>query len=98
MCIRDSNASEVAAVRAYLAAQWPQARRPAGASCADREEGFKVSQMYAVTRYTQAVQSRNTLWPLKFNGMAFVAAMGSSGEADYRDWGACNWWQNTRLP
>ena len=95
---RALNASEVAAVRAYLAAQWPQARRPAGASCADREEGFKVSQMYAVTRYTQAVQSRNTLWPLKFNGMAFVAAMGSSGEADYRDWGACNWWQNTRLP
>ena len=30
--------------------------------------------------------------------MAFVAAMGSNGEPDYRDWGSCNWWQNTRLP
>jgi hypothetical protein len=96
---RALNASEVVAVRAYLAAQWPQTRRP-GANCSHRggDKGFKLSQMYAVTRYTQAVQSRNTLWPIKFNGMAFVAAVGSNGEADYRDWGACNWWQNTRLP
>lgn len=96
---RALNASEVAAVRAYLAAQWPQTHRP-GANCSHggKDKGFELSQMYAVTRYTQAVQSRNTRWPIKFNGMAFVAAVGSSGEADYRDWGACNWWQNTRLP
>ena len=54
--------------------------------------------MYAITRYTQAVQSRNTMWPIKFNGMAFIAARGSNGEADKRQWGADNWWQNTRLP
>lgn len=33
-------------------------------------DGFTLSQMYAVTRYTQAVQSRGTIWPIKFNGMA----------------------------
>jgi len=93
------NASEAAAVRAYLAQQWPQAPPPRS-NCTHRpsDTGFLVSKVYAVTRYTQAVQSRNTLWPIKFNGMAFVAAMGEAGEPDYRDWGACNWWQNTRLP
>jgi len=62
------------------------------------DSGYLLSKMYALTRYTQAVQSRNTQWPIKFNGMAFIAAMGEEGEPDYRDWGACNWWQNTRLP
>jgi hypothetical protein len=60
---------------------------------------FQLSQMLAITRYTQAVQSRGTIWPIKFNGMAFVAAMDRGhAEADYRDWGPANWWQNTRLP
>ena len=44
------------------------------------------------------MQSRNTKWPIKFNGMAFIAARGANAEADSRGWGACNWWQNTRLP
>jgi len=39
----------------------------------------------------QAVQSWNTTWPLKFNGMVFIAAARFDGEADARDWGACNW-------
>jgi len=58
----------------------------------------QLNSMYAITRYTQAIQSRGTKWPIKFNGMAFVAAMGEEGEAEYRDWGSSNWWQNTRLP
>jgi alpha-L-fucosidase 2 len=58
----------------------------------------QLNSMYAITRYTQVIQSRGTKWPIKFNGMAFVAAVGSNGEAEYRDWGASNWWQNTRLP
>ena len=30
--------------------------------------------------------------------MAFIAAMGSNGEPDFRQWSMGNWWQNTRLP
>ena len=59
------------------------ATAPAGAGDATR-----LSAMYAITRYTQAVQSRGTRWPIKFNGGAFVAAMGSNGEPEFRDWGA----------
>ena len=55
-----------------------------------------LTQMYIVTRFTQSIQSRNTKWPIKFNGMAFVAAMPPN--ADFRQWGPSNWWQNTRLP
>ena len=74
------------------ATRWP------ALPAAGNDAGFKTSQMYAITRYTQAIQSRNTMWPIKFNGMAFVAQMGNNGEADTRMWGSCNWWQNTRLP
>lgn len=92
------NASEQAAIQAYLAAQWPATQAGEKAQCSSGGSGLRLSKMYAITRYTQAVQSRNTIWPIKFNGMAFVAAMGDAGQADTRDWGACNWWQNTRLP
>ena len=82
---RQLTATEAAKVRAYLAAQHPSTVAPsATVECGGGvgENGFRVSQMYAVTRYTQAVQSRNTRWPIKFNGMAFIAARGSNGEAD----------------
>eukprot|EP00038_Savillea_parva_P029372 m.70674 g.70674 ORF g.70674 m.70674 type:complete len:682 (-) comp8661_c0_seq1:95-2140(-) len=95
------NPADVDKVRSYLMSQWPSSATDHGSSNCGTEHGdsgFRVSQMYAITRYTQAVQSRGTMWPIKFNGMAFIAAMGSNGEADSRQWGACNWWQNTRLP
>jgi len=58
-----------------------------------------ISEKYAYTRYLHAIQSRGTIWPIKFNGGAFMAhATGSDGGADYRIWGPSNWWQNTRLP
>ena len=68
------------------------------AAAAAAAPGAAISSTYALTRYTQAVQSRGTPWPIKFNGGAFIAAMGESGEADRRGWGPSNWWQNTRLP
>jgi hypothetical protein len=94
---RALSAAEVGSVRAYLAARYPQI--PPKEKCGRNEGdlGFRVSQVYAVTRYVQAVQSRGTIWSIKFNGMAFVAARGEDGSPDYRDWGPCNWWQNTRL-
>ena len=78
------------------ATRWPAA--PLSPPAPTPDVGFLTSKMYAITRYVQAIQSRGTMWPIKFNGMGFIAAMGTNGEADSRDWGACNWWQNTRLP
>ena len=58
-----------------------------------------VTRKYAATRYVQALQSQ-TDWPIKytllFNGMLFGSNLPPL--ADFRDWGANNWWQNTRLP
>ena len=86
---RALNSSEIAVTQAYLAANWPIVPKK---QCASSAQGFQLSQMYAVTRFTQAVQSRGTLWPIKFNGMAFVAAMDKgNGEPDSRQWGASNW-------
>ena len=56
----------------------------------------ELNLKYALTRYVQAIQSRNVKWPIKFNGMLFTA--NKPPLADTRDWGPSNWWQNTRLP
>jgi hypothetical protein len=59
-----------------------------------------VSQIYAATRYVQAIQTR-TWVPIKFNGELFTATLPpetSSSGPSYRQWGANSWWQNTRLP
>jgi hypothetical protein len=46
-----------------------------------------LNSKYALTRYLHTVQSRGTQWPIKFNGMAFMAhATGADGGADYRIW------------
>jgi len=74
---------------------WARSYVSVNASQPSPSDGFQLSQMYALTRYVQAVQSRNTLFPIKFNGCAFIAAM---DDPDGRDWGPSNWWQNTRLP
>jgi hypothetical protein len=60
----------------------------------------EINQKYIMTRYLHSIQSR-TLWPIKFNGMAFVSHMVNDDVTkgpDYRDWGPSNWWQNTRFP
>ena len=84
------NASELAAMHDYLLGAWPV---PALKACSpsNKKLSMAVEQKYALTRYVQAVQSRNTLWPEKFNGMAFTAFAGTSGEAEYRGWGPANW-------
>lgn len=55
-----------------------------------------VTQGYALQRFINAAGGRGAM-PIKFNGSIFtVDAMGSDG--DYRRWGSCFWFQNTRLP
>jgi hypothetical protein len=81
-------------IEGYLQEKWIDSTKPARCHALPNP-GTRISQQYAITRFVQAIQSR-TMWPIKFNGMAFVA--NQPPHADFRDWGSCNWWQNTRLP
>lgn len=86
------NASEIAEVEAYLNSAWPQ--RPPRACHGSSTLGDILSQKYALTRYINAIQSRGTIWPIKFNGQAFTSYMDDGAAApDYRNWGPSNWWQ-----
>ncbi len=46
--------------------------------------------------------ARVRAWPIKFNGSIFTVeprhTEGQPFNADWRKWGGCFWWQNTRLP
>jgi hypothetical protein len=57
-----------------------------------------IGRGYALQRYVQACEGRGA-FPIKFNGGIFTVepkAMGQPFNADYRAWGECFWWQNTR--
>ena len=58
-----------------------------------------LTTRYAQNRYLQLIQAGTSV-PIKFNGMLFTAQLppetNVSGPS-FRDWGASNWWQNTRL-
>ncbi|MCX7799914.1 MAG: DUF5703 domain-containing protein [Fimbriimonadales bacterium] len=60
-----------------------------------------VSRAYQLQRYLLACAGRGA-FPIKFNGSLFTVepkhAGGPDLDADWRRWGDCYWWQNTRLP
>jgi hypothetical protein len=59
-----------------------------------------VSQAYALQRFVNACAGRGA-YPIKFNGSLFTVDAREPGEnfdPDYRRWGGCYWFQNTRLP
>jgi hypothetical protein len=53
-----------------------------------------VTRGYNLQRYLQACQGRGT-YPIKFNGGFYTVEYGGYN-ADWRQWGDCYWWQNTR--
>ena len=58
-----------------------------------------LTERYAQARYVQAIQA-GTWVPIKFNGMVFTSQLPPEAESSgpsFRQWGSCNWWQNTRL-
>jgi len=57
--------------------------------------GCSMGQGYALQRFINACGSRGAM-PVKFNGSIFT--VDTYGDPDYRRWGGCYWWQNTRLP
>lgn len=60
-----------------------------------------VTQAYALQRWMTACAGRGQ-YPIKFNGSIFTVdpkfAGGPAFNADWRKWGDCYWWQNTRFP
>ena len=69
----------------------------------DKEEEkidvYNITRGYALQRFINACAGRSS-FPIKFNGSLFTTEGNDKGEwdADYRRWGGCYWWQNTRLP
>ncbi|MEI2722074.1 MAG: DUF5703 domain-containing protein [Verrucomicrobiota bacterium] len=61
----------------------------------------RVTQAYVLQRWMTACGGRGN-YPIKFNGSIFTVdpkfAGGPDYNADWRRWGDCFWWQNTRLP
>ncbi|NLU90450.1 hypothetical protein HGH90_00775 [Chitinophaga sp. Ak27] len=70
---------------------------------ANRKEAETVTQGYILQRFITACSGRGNS-PIKFNGSIFtVDTYNRVGDyknlnADFRLWGGCYWWQNTRLP
>ncbi|MBK8100375.1 MAG: hypothetical protein IPK26_25030 [Planctomycetes bacterium] len=60
-----------------------------------------LTQALLLQRHVQASGGRGN-YPIKFNGSIFTVepslAGGPAFDADWRRWGDCFWWQNTRLP
>ncbi len=56
------------------------------------EGGSAVTRGYLLQRYAQGFQGRGA-YPIKFNGGFFFA---DDANPDWRQWGDCYWWQNTR--
>jgi alpha-L-fucosidase 2 len=58
------------------------------------DTGKRVTQGYDLQRYLMACGGRGGAWT-KFNGSIFTLPW--KNDADYRDWGSANWFQNARL-
>lgn len=60
-----------------------------------------ATQAYILQRWITACAGRGN-YPIKFNGSIFTVDPKFSGgpdlNADWRRWGDCYWWQNSRLP
>jgi hypothetical protein len=67
------------------------------------EKVYNLTRGYLLQRYMNACSGRGNM-PIKFNGSIFTVDVPRpvkktyGFDADYRDWGGCYWWQNTRLP
>ena len=66
-----------------------------------RAAGEAVTRAYVLQRWMTAAAGRGA-YPIKFNGSIFTVEPEFTGgpkmNADWRRWGDCYWWQNTRLP
>ncbi len=77
---------------------WQQFWQRSWIQLSGNAEAEKISQAYVLQRWISACGGRGE-FPIKFNGSIFTVDGDLDGyDADYRRWGGCYWWQNTRLP
>ena len=79
---------------------WRDGEQVAVTPATDAAPPSQVSQAYVLQRWVTACAGRGD-FPIKFNGSIFTvepAAAGQPWNPDWRRWGDCYWWQNTRLP
>ena len=62
----------------------------------------RLTEAYTLQRWVDACSGRGN-YPIKFNGSIFTVDAKYTGKPDnygpdWREWGDCYWWQNTRLP
>lgn len=64
----------------------------------NESDAAKVTRAYTLQRFVNACAGRGT-FPIKFNGSLFTADTNPAAgqDADYRRWGGCYWFMNTRL-
>jgi hypothetical protein len=58
------------------------------------DTGVLITRSYNLQRYLMAIGGRGSVWA-KFNGSIFT--LPRKYDADYRDWGSAQWFQNARL-
>ena len=65
----------------------------------DFDDAYVVTRGYILQRWINACGGRGN-FPIKFNGSIFTVdgGEGERKDPDYRRWGGCYWFQNTRLP
>jgi len=63
-------------------------------STPDTISGNRITEAYNCQRWVTASAGKSD-YPIKYNGSLFVL---KGITPDYRRWGECYWWQNTRLP
>ncbi len=74
-----------------------------GKDSTNQQQAEAVTQGYILQRFINACGGRGNS-PIKFNGSIFTVdtynRQGANAglNADFRAWGGCYWWQNTRLP
>jgi hypothetical protein len=61
-----------------------------------QDEGALVTRGYLLQRFINACAGRGR-YPIKFNGSLFTVEVPGKFDPDYRRWGGCYWFQNTRL-
>ncbi|MBI5865133.1 MAG: hypothetical protein HZB38_11620 [Planctomycetes bacterium] len=83
------------------ATSMPQRADGAAAKYSDPQPPSRITQAYILQRWMLACASRGD-FPPKFNGSIFTVeprfTERQTYNADWRKWGGCFWWQNTRLP
>lgn len=94
-----ARSSDGGAARKRAAAWWGAFWSRSHVESGGEGDAAAVARAYTLQRYVTACQGRGA-WPIKFNGGLFtvepVHANKTAYNADWRAWGDCYWWQNTR--